>query len=794
MSNLDSIDDFYSENMDGDYCSTLYRTLNPFISKKSPAAAYLFASVFEFALLSFFITLILRKQYYIHIKHNLSKAKSILLPYYDHMMYYYICITVIKLIFALIQYFDHTVSTFHADSSSFWMMSTGVLVVAGMMVIEFFILFLLMQTSIGKNAFKRSIYASLFMCVCTIILLYIKQYIAKYHTNVIYFCLSSIAIHSIIVCTALVVFIYARYCSPISLNCLKTFQKKKPRKRMKILFRLRLLSIYISLILTLNGIMILSYILLIVSIDTFCIIQLNYYLYHISFPLVSFYIIKKDSDFWRLLLSEWQTSPIHQSPQLLETRLKNNFIQKSKLLLCCIHNKQNKDIIKRASYVQFDEEKENINDGNRIKHQNRSISFYKPLLDILSVDVPMIDFCQLHEISDPIAVGSTAMVYKARYMNEDVAIKYFMFDELSLLEISEFFRETLLLNGIEHEQCRNIVQFKGACIRPPELCLVYEYCSGGDLTHLLMPHLFHNSFKQQKYYDIRMYEMHLQAIKFETRLQMLKDIADGMFVLHEHDIIHRDLKTANILVHYCSREKRLIAKVCDFGSARKVSFPNSPSFSSKSQSAGFFSSFALSSHLYSDDNLINISDEPDVECALSEYNAEIDEDTDLLLTTQVGTLAFMAPEIISYIDINGLSGAWIPSKSNEMKSNNELTEDLLNAGMVEENSTNVYDKYVDVYSFAIILWEVGCLQKIYGDMNVRTICNMVSRGKRMKIPTYEQSQELENGFFEVRKSEYYTFISLLNNCWTQNPMNRPMFFQISQILNDILVQQKKYAS
>ena len=72
-----------------------------------------------------------------------------------------------------------------------------------------------------------------------------------------------------------------------------------------------------------------------------------------------------------------------------------------------------------------------------------------------------------------------------------MAIKVFIFDELSIEVVSEFFRESLLISDLHHA---NIVEFKGACLRPPELCLVYEYCCCGDMTHLLLTQYFHSNF------------------------------------------------------------------------------------------------------------------------------------------------------------------------------------------------------------------------------------------------------------------------------------------------------------
>ena len=48
-------------------------------------------------------------------------------------------------------------------------------------------------------------------------------------------------------------------------------------------------------------------------------------------------------------------------------------------------------------------------------------------------------------------------------------------------------------------------------------------------------------------------------------LAWASDVAHGMKHLHDHDIIHRDLKSANVLL-----TSGWVAKICDFGSAREL--------------------------------------------------------------------------------------------------------------------------------------------------------------------------------------------------------------------------------
>lgn len=87
----------------------------------------------------------------------------------------------------------------------------------------------------------------------------------------------------------------------------------------------------------------------------------------------------------------------------------------------------------------------------------------------------------------------------------------------------------------------------GACVVPPDVALVMEYCPRGTLHRLL----HRNSV----------------ALPLSLRIRMATHVARGMLALHSSQprIIHRDLKTANLLV-----SSSYEVKVCDFGLSRTM--------------------------------------------------------------------------------------------------------------------------------------------------------------------------------------------------------------------------------
>ncbi|KAJ7974080.1 putative Protein kinase [Quillaja saponaria] len=147
---------------------------------------------------------------------------------------------------------------------------------------------------------------------------------------------------------------------------------------------------------------------------------------------------------------------------------------------------------------------------------------------------------RLLKIGDRIASGSCGDLYHGVYLGQDVAVKILRSEHLSNAIEDEFAQEVAILRQVHH---KNVVRFIGACTKSPHLCIVTEYMPGGSLYDYL--HKNHN------------------VLELPQLLKLAIDICRGMEYLHRSNIIHRDLKTANLLM-----DTHNVVKVADFGVAR----------------------------------------------------------------------------------------------------------------------------------------------------------------------------------------------------------------------------------
>ncbi|XP_053624353.1 mitogen-activated protein kinase kinase kinase 13-A-like isoform X2 [Plodia interpunctella] len=129
-----------------------------------------------------------------------------------------------------------------------------------------------------------------------------------------------------------------------------------------------------------------------------------------------------------------------------------------------------------------------------------------------------------------VGAGAFGKVYSAKLRGEVVAVK-----------IPEDKRETdmIYLRELRHE---NIVRFRGVSTKGPKYCIVMEFCQYGSLYNFL----------------------HSARVNIGRTLQWAKQIATALAYLHARNIIHRDLKSPNVLI-----ADNLVCKVSDFGTSRK---------------------------------------------------------------------------------------------------------------------------------------------------------------------------------------------------------------------------------
>ncbi|KAF7464827.1 mitogen-activated protein kinase kinase kinase 20 isoform X1 [Marmota monax] len=132
--------------------------------------------------------------------------------------------------------------------------------------------------------------------------------------------------------------------------------------------------------------------------------------------------------------------------------------------------------------------------------------------------------------------GSFGSVYRAKWISQDkeVAVK-------KLLKIE---KEAEILSVLSH---RNIIQFYGVILEPPNYGIVTEYASLGSLYDYI------NSNRSE--------EMDMDHI-----MTWATDVAKGMHYLHMEapvKVIHRDLKSRNVVIAADG-----VLKICDFGASR----------------------------------------------------------------------------------------------------------------------------------------------------------------------------------------------------------------------------------
>ena len=251
---------------------------------------------------------------------------------------------------------------------------------------------------------------------------------------------------------------------------------------------------------------------------------------------------------------------------------------------------------------------------------------------------------------DELGEGGFGIVYQGVWQHATVAIKKLKHQKLTEDSVAELHAEASLMSQLHNP---HIVQFYGFCFESPHFAIVMEYMPDGSMYGLL--HSDH-------------------PLTWDARTLMGIDVGAGLEYLHQQDILHRDLKSMNVLLYQQGGAYR--CKLTDFG--------------------------------------------------LSKVKNETK------LTTTLGgkgTLAWMAPELFE--------------------------------------RRAIYSKASDVYSYAVVLWELAARAIPFADAhNPALISTWVGRGDREDIPTDTPA----------------SLIDAISQSWAQDPAARLSASQIVDLL------------
>lgn len=284
------------------------------------------------------------------------------------------------------------------------------------------------------------------------------------------------------------------------------------------------------------------------------------------------------------------------------------------------------------------------------------------------------------KIEKQIGEGSFGRVYLAKWNETPVAVKVLI--GMANLEDEDAAEKAMtlsnpVLNGLAKESTMmaalrhpNVVGFLGICLSPP--CMVTEFCARGSMTDVLR--------------GGKSSPAKAAMLDWARRLNMALDAAKGMLYLHAHTppIIHRDLKSPNLLV-----DKHWRVKVSDF-------------------------------------NLSKLMDEGSVMSSMAATNPR-----------------WLAPEILT-----------------------------------GNNATFASD----VYSFAIVLWELLTWELPWGPTNPWQVVTVVTEGGRLEVPPREDLPGPDTMDFEGLDA----YVTLMKKCWAHNPEDRPVFQEIISELRVML--------
>ncbi|CAI5477744.1 unnamed protein product [Closterium sp. Yama58-4] len=319
--------------------------------------------------------------------------------------------------------------------------------------------------------------------------------------------------------------------------------------------------------------------------------------------------------------------------------------------------------------------------------------------------------------TNQLAAGAFGKVYHGLYEGDDVAVKLLNVPaDMAAKDLeglkSSFLQEIKVWHTLSHP---NVVQFIGASLnagnirapsdaKPPPgqplWAIVTEYMGGGTL---------------------RGYLARRGKLPPKESVRLALHIARGLCYLHARDVVHRDLKSDNLLLDH-----KGAVKIADFGVARTEA-KNPNDMTCETGTVRW-----MAPEVRRGGGVVRGA----LDGARGEARTEAKNPNDM--TCETGTVRWMAPEV-----------RWMAPEVSWMAP--------------EVIDHKPYTRKVDVYSFGIVLWELVTSELPFKGLTfIQLAFNVVNKNMRPEVPAGCEPE----------------LAALMQECWDAEADKRPEFTQV----------------
>jgi len=170
-----------------------------------------------------------------------------------------------------------------------------------------------------------------------------------------------------------------------------------------------------------------------------------------------------------------------------------------------------------------------------------SISHTKTLLTPVKDSIKGTTFADRYQLIEELGRGGMGVVYKAEdtKLKRSVALKFLPPELTHIPDVKErFMREAQAAAALDH----------------PNICTVYEFDEAEEKAFISMAYVEGQSLRKKT---------ESGPLELDEALRIALQVAQGLQIAHKKGVVHRDIKSANIMVTEDNQ-----AKIMDFGLAR----------------------------------------------------------------------------------------------------------------------------------------------------------------------------------------------------------------------------------